>query len=80
MELSDRDPGLEDRPALFIEADNRMRICRGGDFRPVVAVIRVKDLEKAAEYGDFPSMMRLARISRNGHNLSEHEEIMNLPC
>ena len=34
-------------PALFTEADNRMRICREEIFGPVAAVIRVKDYDEA---------------------------------
>lgn len=40
-------PGFYLRPALFVGADNGMRIAREEIFGPVAAVIRVKDYEEA---------------------------------
>ena len=49
-ELLDRDaPGFYLAPALFTEADNRMRIAREEIFGPVATVIRVKDYDEALE-------------------------------
>jgi acyl-CoA reductase-like NAD-dependent aldehyde dehydrogenase len=48
-------PGFYLAPALFTEADNRMRIAREEIFGPVAAVIRVRDYEEAlATANDTP--------------------------
>jgi alpha-ketoglutaric semialdehyde dehydrogenase len=45
--LNRETPGFYLSPALFVDADNRMRICREEIFGPVAAVVRVKDYEEA---------------------------------
>ncbi len=45
--LNRETPGFYLQPALFTEADNRMRISREEIFGPVAAVIRVKDYDEA---------------------------------
>ena len=45
--LNREHPGFDLSPALFTEADNRMRICREEIFGPVAAVVRVKDYDEA---------------------------------
>jgi aldehyde dehydrogenase (NAD+) len=45
--LNRETPGFYLSPALFVDADNSMRICREEIFGPVAAVVRVKDYEEA---------------------------------
>ncbi|MBX6322300.1 MAG: aldehyde dehydrogenase family protein [Rhodospirillaceae bacterium] len=45
--LNRQTPGFYLSPALFVDADNSMRICREEIFGPVAAVVRVKDYEEA---------------------------------
>ncbi len=53
--LNRETPGFYLQPALFTEADNKMRISREEIFGPVAAVIRVKDYDEAlATANDTP--------------------------
>jgi aldehyde dehydrogenase (NAD+) len=45
--LNRETPGFYLSPALFVDADNKMRIAREEIFGPVAAVVRVKDYEEA---------------------------------
>lgn len=59
-------------PALFLEADNRMRVCREEIFGPVSAVIRVRDYEEALEVANDTEYGLSAGICTNSLKYARH--------